>query len=188
MRCVECNGTRSALAGEAHGTVLEIGFGSGYNLPFYRDVDRLYAPEPSNELYRYAQDRLQAVDFEVKHLQCSAEQIPLPDNSVDTVLSTWVLCSISDPSQALKEVARVLKPDGKFIFVEHGLAQNKFFAALQHLVTPLIKKFTGNCHLDRKIDGLITQAGFVFNSIKMSPESGRPLMFSYRGEAVQSKS
>jgi len=184
MRCPDCNGIRSDIAGKASGVVLEIGFGSGYNLPFYKNVRKLYALEPSQEIYDLGKDKVASAVFPIEYFNNSAEQIPLPDHSVDDVVSTWVLCSIPDAKKALKEIARVLKPGGRFIFVEHGLTQNRSMAMIQRLITPVTSKFTGNCHLDRKIDDLISESGFRFENLEKFPESGRPLMFSYRGVAV----
>ena len=187
MGCIDCNGTRTNVVSKAHGVILEIGFGSGYNLPFYKNVEKLYALEPSSAMYDLAKERVASANFPIEYLKNSAEKIPLPDHSIDTVVSTWVLCSIPDADKALKEIARVLKPEGKFIFVEHGKTENKFFAAIQTLITPISSKFTGNCHLDRKIDSLISQSGFKFESLEKFPESGRPLLFSYSGVASSLK-
>ena len=184
MRSVDCNGTRSDIASRAHGVVLEIGFGSGYNLPFYNGITKLYALEPSTELYKLAKERVETALFPVEYLQDSAEKIPLPDKSIDTVVSTWVLCSIPDPHKALLEIERVLKPGGQFIFVEHGKSPKLINSVIQKLITPVTRLFTGNCHLDRKIDDLIIDSGLVMENIHMFPEKRRPLMFSYRGVAV----
>ena len=185
MRPVEFNETRSKIVGPAQGIVLEIGFGSGYNLPFYKGVTRLYALDPSRELYNYATDRIASAQFPVEYLQCSAEDIPLENNSVDTAVSTWSLCSIPDLPKALKEIQRVLKPGGRFLFVEHGQSPKKMNSVVQKLVTPISRLYAGNCHLDRKIDDFIKDSGLVIESIEMSPEEGRSLMFSYQGVAAR---
>jgi len=109
----------------------------------------------------------------------------MKDSSVDTVVSTWTLCSIPDLSKALQEVARVLRPGGKFLFVEHGRSPKPFTSILQKIITPISKNFTRNCLLDRQIDDFITESGLVFEKIKMFPEEGRLLMFSYKGIAVK---
>ncbi len=185
MRPAEFNETRREVVNQASGTVLEIGFGSGYNLPFYKDVGRLYALDPSLELFVYAKDRIASVSFPVEYLQNSAEKIPLEDNSIDTIVSTWSLCSISDLPKALKEMKRVLKPNGRFYFVEHGRSPKRINSVIQKLLTHVTRHFTGNCHLDRKIDDFIADSGFTIESIEMLPEEGRPLMFSYQGVAVK---
>ncbi len=185
MRPVEFNETRSEVARQASGTVLEIGFGSGYNLPFYKDVRKLYALDPSSELFVYAKDRIAAASFPVEYLQSSAETIPLEDNSIDTVVSTWSLCSIPDLPKALHEMKRVLKPDGRFYFIEHGQSPKRINSAVQKLFTQVSRHFTGNCHLDRKIDDYVADSGLIIESIEMLPEEGRPLMFSYQGVAVK---
>ena len=184
MSSAEFNTTREGVVAPARGVVLEIGFGSGYNLPFYKGVEGLYALDPSQELYDYASERIKSVSFPVTYLKASAEHIPLAENSVDTVVSTWSLCSVDDVPKVLQEIRRVLKPQGKFIFVEHGQSPEKIKAWTQRLVTPLMKNFTGNCHLDRKVDDLIRESGLLIESIQMFPEEGRPLMFSYRGIAT----
>lgn len=185
MRPAEFNETRSEVVNQASGTVLEIGFGSGYNLPFYKDVRKLYALDPSLELYVYAKNRIASASFPVLYLQNSAEKIPLEDNSIDTVVSTWSLCSIPDLPKALKEIKRVLKPNGKFLFIEHGQSPKSINSVVQKLLTQVTRHFTGNCHLDRKIDDYITDSGLIIESIEMVPEEGRPLMFSYQGVAVK---
>lgn len=179
------NETRAKVAREAQGTVLEIGFGPGYNLPFYQNVERLFALEPSQEIYKYAKKRIKSVTFPVEYLPNSAEEIPLPDGSVDSVVSTWTLCSIPNVGEALREIYRVLKPGRKFIFVEHGKSPKSFHTFLQHILTPITKQFTGNCHLNRDIEYLIKETGFILEKIEKYPEAGKPLMFSYNGIALK---
>jgi len=179
------NETRSMVVEPAQGIVLEIGFGSGYNLPFYKNVKKLYALDPSHELYNYAKDRITACSFSVEYLSLSAENIPLKDNSVDTVVSTWSLCSIPDLTKALSEIKRVLKPEGYFLFIEHGLHTNEINSLGQKLISPVSEFFCGNCHLDRPIDKFIENSGLKIEKIEMTPEEGRPLMFSYQGTAIK---
>lgn len=183
MSSPEFNGTRKNVVKDARGTVLEIGFGSGHNLPFYTGVDHLYALEPSEELYAYAKERIANVVFPVTHLSSGAEDIGLPDASVDTVVSTWTLCSVADITQSLKEIKRVLKPGGRFFFAEHGVSQQSLWRMFQKIVTPFSRHCTGNCHLDRDIEKAICEAGLVINDIQKVKEDGRPLMVSYRGVA-----
>lgn len=177
--------TRSVVVESAQGIVLEIGFGSGYNLPFYKNVKKLYALDPSRQLYNYAKDRIAACSFPVEYFSFSAESIPLEDNSIDTVVSTWSLCSIPDLTKALSEVKRVLKPEGHFLFIEHGLHTNKINSLGQKVASPISEFFCGNCHLDRPIDDFIKNSGLKIEKIEMSPEEGRPLMFSYQGTAIK---
>lgn len=179
----EFNATRSSVVSPAYGAVLEIGFGSGYNLPFYINITRLYALDPSPELFNYAHDRIKAASFLVEYLKNSAENIPLGDNSIDTIVSTWSMCSIPNLEMALREMHRVLKPDGRLLFVEHGQSNQKIFSITQRILTPITKLFTGNCHLDRKIDVSIIKVGFKIEKLHTFTEDGRPLMFSYRGVA-----
>ncbi len=185
MRPLEFNKTREQVVHSAQGIVLEVGFGSGYNLPFYKNVKKLYALDPSKELFAYAADRIASAQFPVEYLPDSAEQIPLQDNSIDTVVSTWSLCSIPNLEKAMKEIWRVLIPGGRFLFVEHGQSPKKINSLVQKLLTPISRHFTGNCHLDRKIDDYIQKSGLVIENIEMFPEEGRPLMFSYRGSAIK---
>ncbi len=185
MNPASFNASRAKVVAPAEKRVLEIGFGSGYNLPFYKGVTEIFALDPSRELYEYAKERIVSVSFPVTFIQGSSEDIPLEDNSMDTVVSTWSLCSIPDLPKAMKEVHRVLKPGGKFLFVEHGQSQKKINSVVQKLVTPITRHFTGNCHLDRKIDKFVKDSGLFIETIEMFPEEGRPLMFSYRGIAIK---
>jgi ubiquinone/menaquinone biosynthesis C-methylase UbiE len=146
----------------ARGEVLEVGIGSGLNLPFYsRDVQRVYGVDPSVELQRMARRKAVTEPIKIKFLSQSAEErLPPPNASIETVVVTWTLCSIADVPKALQQVNRVLKTSGRLIFVEHGRAPDAGVAVWQDRVTPVGKRVGGGCHLNRKIDDLITAAGF----------------------------
>jgi ubiquinone/menaquinone biosynthesis C-methylase UbiE len=155
---------RQRAASQASGLVLEIGFGSGLNLPFYDParVARLYALEPQESMLKLARKAIARAPFPVQVLKAGAEQIPLPDQSMDTVLSTWTLCTIPAVEEALYEIRRVLKPSGQFLFAEHGLSPEPQVAGWQHRLTPLWRRCAGGCHLNRKHDELLHRAGFRF--------------------------
>lgn len=180
----EMEALRPKTVGEATGTILEIGFGSGLNLPFYKSVNELFALEPSQELINLAAARIKNVGFPVRHLNASAEQIPLPDGSIDTVVSTWCLCSIPHLNIALKEIARVLKPNGKFIFLEHGRSSKQFIALAQNIMTPISRRVGGGCCLNREIEILIREAGFEILEIKKFQQKKNFLDFVYQGIAI----
>lgn len=189
MRNEETTRLRAGWIPLAHGEVLEVGIGSGLNLPFYSsDAHRIYGVDPSVELQRIARGRVVAAPVEVEFLSQSAEeQLPLADASIDTVVSTWTLCSIANAPEALREMKRVLKPSGRFIFLEHGRAVDAGVADWQERITPLWKNITGGCRLNRKIDDLITAAGFRITELKTFYVRGpRPMTYTYQGAAETS--
>ncbi len=169
----------------AEGVVLEVGIGSGLNLPFYAGgVTRLYGLDPSPRLKRMAEKRVRAAPFPVEFIGLSGEDVPLDDGSIDTVLMTWTLCSIPDAAAVLGEMKRVLKPDGRLVFVEHGRAPESSVVAWQDRLTPTWKRFSGGCHLNRRIDELIRGAGFDIARLETCYIKGpRPLTFLYKGLA-----
>lgn len=178
---------RKIMIPEAFGVVLEIGFGSGLNIPYYKNISKLIALDPSKELYLIAEDRLKNNSFVFEYITSSAEKIPLLNNSVDSVVSTWTLCSILNPNLALREIFRVLKPGGKLIFIEHGKSSNKFVASLQKILNPFSKYFRGGCNLDREIDRLIISNGFNLENISKFQIKYRPFSYTYRGIASVEK-
>ena len=184
MRNKDTTRLRAAWIPHARGDVLEIGIGSGLNLPYYSpDVQRVYGVDPSLELQRMARKRAAAGRLPVEFLAQSAEQpLPLPNASIDTVVVTWTLCSIPDVSPALQQMHRVLKPSGRLIFLEHGRATDPRVVAWQDRLTPLWKRFTGGCHLNRKVDELIAAAGFRITELKTCYVPGpRPITYTYQG-------
>lgn len=183
MGCEKYNGTREKTVEHAKGVVLEIGFGSGFNVPFYnpQKVSLIYALEPSKEIFDLATETLKKSSIKTIFLHSDAEQIPLPDNSIDTVVSTWVLCSVHKPNIVLKEIYRVLKPGGQYLFVEHGLSTFKPYAFLQNAITPITKYFTGNCHLNRDIAADIQKSDFSILRLESFQEERTPLLYSFRG-------
>lgn len=186
MRNKETTRVREEWVPHARGNVLEIGIGSGLNLPFYsREVGRIYGLEPSPELRKLARKRSIGKDIHVEFFSQSAEEpIPLPDQSVDTVVTTWTLCSIPDPLRALRQMKKVLKPDGHLIFVEHGRAPDSGVAVWQDRLTPVWKRIGGGCHLNRKIDDLLLKAGFSIEELKTTYLPGpRPMTYTYQGFA-----
>ena len=145
------------------GEVLEIGFGTGLNIPFYGNVDVLYALEPNPDIYHLAVERVQHAPFHVRHVQAHAEKLPFADQSLDHVVSTWTLCSIARLDQALAEIYRVLKPTGTLHLVEHVKHPNSVkMQSLQTLLTPIQKCIGDGCHLNRDIERSLQQAKFKF--------------------------
>ena len=186
MRNEETARLRADWLPHARGEVLEVGLGSGLNLPFYSsEVQRVYGVDPSVELQRMARERMAAGPLQVEFLVQSAENpLPLADASVDTVVLTWTLCSIANAPKALQQMKRVLKADGRLIFLEHGRAPDPGVAAWQDRLTPVWKRVGGGCHLNRKIDELIEAAGFQITELKTCYLRGpRPMTYTYQGFA-----
>ncbi len=167
------------------GRVLEVGFGSGLNLPHYPDaVTHLYALDPSQLGRRLAAKRIQRAPFPVEFVELEGSRIALPDHSVDAVVSTWTVCTIPDPLAALKEIRRVLRLEGKYYFLEHGLCPDRRIARLQNLWNPIQKWCAGGCHVNREIDRLIVNSGFKMLSFKnFYMEGPRVLTYMYGGIA-----
>ena len=179
---------RAKLVPLASGVVLEIGIGSALNLPFYRPgVEKVYGLDPSRELWRIGRRRAEAALFPVEFLHGSAERIPLGDAVVDTVVTTWTLCTIPDPAAALAEVKRVLKPAAALVFVEHGWAPDRHVQLWQSRLTPVWKRVAGGCHMNREIDRLIGDAGFHFRRLDKGYANGpKILAYLYKGVATPS--
>jgi ubiquinone/menaquinone biosynthesis C-methylase UbiE len=185
MGSEELEKIRREVLADASGTVLEIGVGPGYNFALYKNISKLYALEPSKELTDIAKTRSNSLVFPVEFLDAGAENIPLPDQSVDTVISTWTLCSVSDPRKVLQEIKRILKPGGKFLFVDHGASPTVGIRAIQTISTSITKYFTGNCHYDRQLEMLIKEAGFAIKKMAHPPERFKPLIYNYQGIATK---
>lgn len=176
---------RSALVPRAIGSTLEVGIGSGLNLAYYSQaVTHLHGVDPSAGLLAMARKKIEHVPFPVQLTCESAEQLPVGSGSIDTVVMTWTLCSIPNPGKALCEMRRVLKPGGRLLFVEHGLAPDPKVQAWQRRINPLWKRVSGGCNLNRKIDELITAAGFHITQLQAAYLPGpRPMTYTYEGSA-----
>jgi ubiquinone/menaquinone biosynthesis C-methylase UbiE len=186
MKSKDATHLREAWIPLARGDVLEIGIGPGLNLPFYStQVERVYGVEPSLALQEMARRRETAGRTKVKFLSQSAEDpLPLPDQSIDTIVMTWTLCSIPDAPKALAQMKRVLMAPGRLLFIEHGRAPDPSVVAWQDRLTPIWKKIGGGCHLNRKIDQLIASAGFQIGELKTHYLPGpRPMTYTYQGFA-----
>lgn len=183
MRNKEATRYRELVVPRAAGRVLEFGAGSGLNLPFYgAQVQRLFALDPSAPLLEMA--RRKTAPFAMELIQGSAETLPMQSGSIDTVISTWTLCTIPDAHKALREARRVLAPGGKLLFVEHGHAPDPSVAAWQQRLDPLWTRIAGGCHLDRHIDKLIEHAGFEIRELENEYLKGpRPFTYTYSGVA-----
>ena len=159
---------REKIVPHAEGVVLEIGIGSGLNLPYYRGdkVTRIIGLDPSPELNAMAEKTAAELGLSVEFILASAESIDLPDDHVDTVLVTYTLCTIPDAVSAAKEMRRVLKPEGKILFCEHGLAPDESVSKWQARIDPLWGKLAGGCHLNRDIPKLIRSAGLTIETME----------------------
>ena len=167
---------RAKVVPAASGVVLELGFGSGRNLEHYDrgKVTRLYALEPSEGMLVRARRLAAACDLPVEILPETAESLSLGPGSVDTVLVTYSLCTIPDPASALEAARRALKPGGRLLFCEHGLAPDAKVRALQGRIEPIWKHIAGGCHLTRDIPALITGTGFAFDRLEAMYLPGTP--------------
>jgi len=177
---------RRALVPRALGRVLEVGVGSGLNLPYYdAKVESVLGIDPSPRLLALARRAAASVPVRTDFVLGSATELPLKSGSVDTVVMTWTLCSIPDPQAALQEMRRVLKPHGALLFVEHGLAPNAGVARWQRALTPLWRRLSGGCHLDRRIDELVRCAGFELADLATGYADGpRPMTYMYEGRGA----
>ena len=187
MRDKAARARRSQLVPGAEGIVLEIGIGSGLNLRFYSSaVKHLYAVDPSPELLAMARKKVEGMTFPVD-LRCeSAERLSLDGRSVDTIVMTWALCTIPNPTRALREMGRVLKPQGRMIFVEHGLSRDSGVRVWQNGLNPIWSRVTGGCNLNRKIDDLLVSSGFNIIELRTAYLPGpRPFTYTYEGCAVR---
>ena len=188
MRQKQLAALRERVVGEAQGQVLEVGIGSGRNLPFYRrDVDRVLGVDPSEALLAMARPHTAWTRFPVQLRQAAAEELPLDDRAVDTVVMTWTLCSVADPLRALSEIRRVLRPGGSLLFIEHGRAPEPRLERWQDRLTPLWRRVAGGCHLNRPIDRLIEQSGLRLTDLDTGYliAGPRPWTFHYRGRAAR---
>jgi ubiquinone/menaquinone biosynthesis C-methylase UbiE len=176
---------RARLAGAAAGRVLEIGIGSGLNLPFYgAAASEIVGLEPTARLIAMARRAAGASSLPIRFIEASAEVIPLEDRSVDTVVTAWTLCTIPRAADALLEMRRVLRPQGKLIFVEHGLAPEPGVRRWQDRLTPVWQRLSGGCHLNRPIAALIEGAGFRIDRLETAYMAGpKPMTFMDEGSA-----
>ena len=190
MRGERYSTLRREVLRDVSGRVLELGFGSGLNLPHYRaaepgaggGVSELFVIEPVAVNRRLAARRVAASPFPVRWIGLRGEEIPLESASVDCVTSTWTLCSIADLGAALAEVRRVLHPQGRLVFLEHGLSPDPQVAARQNRWNRLQIRLAGGCHLNRPIDALVAGAGFAIESLDHPLMDGpRIASYLYRG-------
>jgi len=186
LRTAEVDARRATTLAGLSGQVLEIGFGSGLNLPYYpRAVQRVLAVEPSDLAWRLAEPRRRPAGPLVERVGLDGARLPVPDASVDGVVSTFTLCTVPDVETALAEIRRVLRPGGALHFLEHGLAPDDAVRRWQHRLQPLQSRLVGGCRLDRRIDELIAGAGLTV--VELTTEYGdgpRPFSYLYRGRAA----
>jgi ubiquinone/menaquinone biosynthesis C-methylase UbiE len=179
---------RQILLAQADGDVLEIGFGTGLNLPFYADrIRRITVVEPNPGMNRLAQKRIKQRGIEVDQRLLSSERLPFEDGQFDCVVSTFTLCSIGDVHQALGEICRVIKPAGRFLFLEHGLSPEPKVQRWQHRLNWLQMRIGGGCRLDRNIKELVT--GQPFSSVVADEfyleKSPKTHGYLYKGVAIR---
>ena len=186
----EVRSHRLRVLTDLRGAVVEIGFGSGLNVPLYpMEVESVHAVDPSAVGRRLAAKRVAASPVPIEFVGLDGEELPLGDESVDAALSTFTLCTIPDVGRALREVYRVLRPGGRLHFLEHGLAAEPGIARWQHRLNGLQRRLAAGCNLDRPIDRLIADAGFqiteLHNDWLKGPRPSKPWSYLYEGAATK---
>jgi ubiquinone/menaquinone biosynthesis C-methylase UbiE len=178
---------RQEVLAQVSGETLEIGFGTGLNLPYYpQNIQKLTTVDANPGMNALALKRIQASDVTVEHHVLNGENLPFADQSFDSVVSTWTLCSIANVKQALQQIYRVLKPGGRFFFVEHGLSDNPKVEVWQNRLTPVQKVIADGCHLNRDIKRLI-ESQFSQVRVEQFQEKNLPAImgYLYKGVAVK---
>ena len=184
MKAPALNAVRKKLIPLAEGNVLEVGIGSGLNLPYYGRSVKVTGLDPSLELQIMAREVAAREHVDVNFLGLSGEAIPADDNSFDTVVMTWTLCTIPEPMTALAEIRRVLKPGGKVVFAEHGESPDANIAKWQARINPCWKVIGGGCNLNRRIPDLYQGSGFSFDDMERGYLEGpKVATYNYRGIA-----
>ena len=186
----EVRGHRREAIDGLRGVVVEIGFGSGLNVPLYPpEVEMVYAIEPSAVGRKLAAKRVAASPVPIRFVGLDGEDLPLDGESVDAALSTFTLCTIPDVTRALYELRRVLRPGGRFHFLEHGLCPEPATARWQHRLNGLQQCLAAGCNLDRPIDRLVREAGFQIQELRNAwfrgPPPSKPWGYLYEGAAIK---
>ena len=183
------NNQRNKIVPLAEGVVLDIGIGSGLNIPFYNEsnIDYLYGLDPSPDLLKIAKKFAKTNGLEIEFLECGAESIPLADNSIDTIVITYTMCTIPDISLSNAEMFRVLKPNGKLLFCEHGIAPDESVAKWQKIINPVWNKIAGGCNLNRDIPRLIESSGLKISEIEEMYLPSTPKFAGYNYWGVAEK-
>lgn len=186
----EVRGHRERAVAGLRGPIVEIGFGSGLNVPLYpSDVETVYAIDPSAVGRKLAAKRVSESPVPIEFVGLDGQQLPLGDESVDGALSTFTLCTIPDAIRALREVRRVLRPGGRFHFLEHGLCPEPATARWQHRLNGFQQRVAAGCHLDRPIDRLVSDAGFEIHELRndwfRGPRVSKPWGYLYEGVATR---
>jgi SAM-dependent methyltransferase len=178
---------REKVVPHASGVVLEIGIGPGLNLPLYDPgrVTRVIGVDPMAEFLQLGRERRRHSPVPLEIIRAPAEELPLADGIIDTAVITYTLCSVEDPAQALREVRRVLKPNGRVLFLEHGLSSDAGVASWQHRLNPIWRKLAVGCNLTRPVQQLLDDAGFTIRRIEHYYLDGapRPVGFLCQGVA-----
>jgi len=189
MKRKETLEVRRRVCAGLSGDVVEVGFGTGLNVPHYPlDVKRVLAVEPSRVCMKIAKERIAHSNAPVELAGLTGENLDLASDTFDAVLSTWTLCTIPNLEAALEEMRRVLKPGGTLHFVEHGHAPDAGTARWQRLLEPLNKRLAGGCHLTRNIPECLERAGFRIDHLDTYYFEGEPKPFGYTFEGRASRS
>lgn len=178
---------RQKLLADVSGEILEIGFGTGLNLPHYpQEVEKITTIDPNPGMQKLARSRIAKSSIAVDYKVLNGESLPMEDETFDSVVCTWTLCSIPKVEQALYQVHRLLKPEGKFYFIEHGLSKDPNVRVWQNRLTPIQRVIADGCHLNRKINELVRQQ---FDNVTIeqfyAPKLPRVIGYMYRGIAVK---
>lgn len=180
---------RDLVLRDVRGETLEIGFGTGLNLPHYpAHVKKLTVIDPNAGMKTLAERRIAASPIEVDRRVLGGENLPMEDESFDTVVCTWTMCSIADVGRALAEVRRVMRPGGRFIFIEHGLSDKEKYRAWQNRVNGVWRRIGDGCNLNRPIDELVTASGLELTAVERfdMPKNPKFMGHTYRGTAAKS--